>query len=187
MGILTDEAPLEPHIGASRNSHVRRVKKSAVHALFTLLLLLITCLPQAAHASVLPQHDAFLKSTASSTVEGQLTRVFSRAEPAASTCRCGEAPLSSGQKAAYGILVPILILLSGLFAGLTLGYMSLDETQLQVLAAQGTPQQRAYANKIVPVRKDGHLLLTTLLIANMITNEVSHFLVILPAYTDALL
>ena len=37
------------------------------------------------------------------------------------------------------VLIPILVLLSGLFAGLTLGYMSLDETQLNVLSISGTP------------------------------------------------
>ena len=40
---------------------------------------------------------------------------------------------------AFAILIPILVLLSGLFAGLTLGYMSLDETQLHVLSISGTP------------------------------------------------
>ena len=39
----------------------------------------------------------------------------------------------------FAILVPVLVLLSGLFAGLTLGYMSLDETQLHVLSISGTP------------------------------------------------
>lgn len=79
--------------------------------------------------------------------------------------------LPEGQKVAFGILIPILVILSGIFAGLTLGYMSLDETQLQVLMAQGSEKERWYAQRIAPVRKDGHLLLTTLLIANMITNE----------------
>lgn len=37
------------------------------------------------------------------------------------------------------ILIPILVVLSGIFAGLTLGYMSLDETQLHVLSISGTP------------------------------------------------
>lgn len=32
-------------------------------------------------------------------------------------------------------------------------------------------QQREYANKIKPIRKNGHLLLVTLLLANMIVNE----------------
>ena len=36
-------------------------------------------------------------------------------------------------------LIPALVLLSGVFAGLTLGYMSLDETQLNVLSISGTP------------------------------------------------
>ncbi|KAH6903913.1 CBS domain-containing protein [Coprinopsis sp. MPI-PUGE-AT-0042] len=69
------------------------------------------------------------------------------------------------------ILIPVLVLLSGLFAGLTLGYMSLDETQLYVLSVGGTAEQRTYANKIKPLRKDGHRLLVTLLLANMIVNE----------------
>ena len=46
---------------------------------------------------------------------------------------------SEGEFAAFAVLVPILVLLSGLFAGLTLGYMSLDETQLHVLSISGTP------------------------------------------------
>ncbi|KNZ82305.1 Protein MAM3 [Termitomyces sp. J132] len=49
--------------------------------------------------------------------------------------------------------------------------MSLDETQLSVLCISGTPKQREYANKIMPIRKNGHLLLVTLLLANMIVNE----------------
>lgn len=39
----------------------------------------------------------------------------------------------------FVVLIPILVLSSGLFAGLTLGYMSLDETQLNVLSISGTP------------------------------------------------
>ncbi|TFK35823.1 hypothetical protein BDQ12DRAFT_687625 [Crucibulum laeve] len=71
----------------------------------------------------------------------------------------------------FAVLIPILVLMSGVFAGLTLGYMSLDETQLNVLSISGTPKQREYANKIKPIRKNGHLLLVTLLLANMIVNE----------------
>lgn len=39
----------------------------------------------------------------------------------------------------FACLIPVLVLLSGVFAGLTLGYMSLDETQLNVLSISGTP------------------------------------------------
>lgn len=92
------------------------------------------------------------------------------ASSAANTCACNtDEPLSSGAKAGYAIVVPILVILSGIFAGLTLGYMSLDETQLHVLATTGSEKQKAYAKKIIPIRKDGHLLLTTLLIANMVS------------------
>ena len=46
--------------------------------------------------------------------------------------------LSKGETAAFGVLIPVLVILSGVFAGLTLGYMSLDETQLNVLSISGT-------------------------------------------------
>ena len=39
----------------------------------------------------------------------------------------------------FACLIPFLVILSGVFAGLTLGYMSLDETQLNVLSISGTP------------------------------------------------
>ncbi|KAI9570083.1 hypothetical protein HD554DRAFT_2086717 [Boletus coccyginus] len=82
---------------------------------------------------------------------------------------------------AFACLIPVLVLLSGVFAGLTLGYMSLDETQLNVLSISGTPQQKRYAAKIKPIRKNGHLLLVTLLLANMIVNET------LPVISDPIL
>ncbi len=44
----------------------------------------------------------------------------------------------------FAVLIPLLVLLSGLFAGLTLGYMSLDETQLNVLSISGTPYVNAF-------------------------------------------
>ncbi|KIK98387.1 hypothetical protein PAXRUDRAFT_689281 [Paxillus rubicundulus Ve08.2h10] len=81
----------------------------------------------------------------------------------------------------FACLVPVLVLLSGVFAGLTLGYMSLDETQLNVLSMSGTPQQKRYADRIKPIRKNGHLLLVTLLLANMIVNET------LPVIADPIL
>lgn len=47
--------------------------------------------------------------------------------------------LSKTKRIVFGILIPVLVLLSGVFAGLMLGYMSLDETQLHVLSQSGTP------------------------------------------------
>ena len=46
--------------------------------------------------------------------------------------------LSNTTKIVFGCLIPVLVILSGVFAGLTLGYMSLDETQLNVLSISGT-------------------------------------------------
>ncbi|KAI0789098.1 hypothetical protein C8Q75DRAFT_170844 [Abortiporus biennis] len=89
--------------------------------------------------------------------------------------------LSETEKIVFGLLIPILVLLSGLFAGLTLGYMSLDETQLHVLSISGTPKQKEYARKIQPIRRNGHLLLITLILANMIVNET------LPVIADPVL
>lgn len=108
---------------------------------------------------------------------------------------------SHGERIAFGILIPVLVILSGVFAGLTLGYMSLDETQLNVLSTSGSlfvffiaicplgsscsspviRKQREYAKKIMPIRKNGHLLLVTLLLANMIVNET------LPVISDPVL
>ena len=105
----------------------------------------------------------------------------------------------SPQFIVFACLIPVLVLLSGVFAGLTLGYMSLDETQLNVLSISGTPlvfsashpvqyhsllhgsQQKRYAAKIKPIRENGHLLLVTLLLANMIVNET------LPIISDPVL
>ena len=47
--------------------------------------------------------------------------------------------LPASKRITFIVLIPVLVLLSGLFAGLTLGYMSLDETQLHVLSISGTP------------------------------------------------
>ena len=38
-------------------------------------------------------------------------------------------------------------------------------------ARRRSSKQKEYANRIKPIRKNGHLLLVTLLLANMITNE----------------
>ena len=49
--------------------------------------------------------------------------------------------------------------------------MSLDATNLKILATSGTEKQKKYAKRIQPIRKNGYLLLTTLLITNSLMNE----------------
>ncbi|KAK9720197.1 hypothetical protein K7432_004289 [Basidiobolus ranarum] len=64
-----------------------------------------------------------------------------------------------------------LVLLGGLVAGLTLGLMSLDQTNLHILATSGDEKQKKYAARIQPIRENGHLLLVTLLLTNTLVNE----------------
>ncbi|KAL7425285.1 hypothetical protein Q5752_000973 [Cryptotrichosporon argae] len=92
----------------------------------------------------------------------------------------GLAKRLSGTEKVEAAMIPVLVILSGIFAGLTLGYFSVDPTQLQVLAMSGTPKQQALANRILPIRKNSHLLLTTLILANMIVNEA------LPEVSDSI-
>ncbi|KAJ3278437.1 hypothetical protein HK104_002345, partial [Borealophlyctis nickersoniae] len=68
-------------------------------------------------------------------------------------------------------VIAFLVMLGGIFAGLTIGLMSLDETNLAILKVSGSPKERAYAARIQPIRKNAHLLLVTLLLGNTIVNE----------------
>lgn len=79
------------------------------------------------------------------------------------------------------LVCALLVLAGGLLAGLTLGLMSLDETNLHILATSGTPTQQAYARRIQPIRKNGHWLLVTLLLGNTVINET------LPIVMDSIL
>lgn len=60
----------------------------------------------------------------------------------------------------------ILVLFSGLFSGLTLGLLSLDVHALRRRAKRGDSEAR----KILPIRQQGNLLLTTLLLGNVTVN-----------------
>lgn len=57
---------------------------------------------------------------------------------------------------------------TGLGAGLTIGLMALDQVSLEVIRNSGTPTQRKYAARIAPLRKDGYMLLVTLLLASTV-------------------
>ncbi|XP_071726246.1 DUF21 domain-containing protein At4g33700-like isoform X1 [Rutidosis leptorrhynchoides] len=78
------------------------------------------------------------------------------------------------------VIIMLLVLFAGLMSGLTLGLMSLSLVDLEVLAKSGTPKDRRYADKILPVVKRQHLLLCTLLICNAAAMEA------LPIFLDTL-
>ena len=65
------------------------------------------------------------------------------------------------------VISVILVLLSGLFSGLTLGLMGLDLFELKRKAELGNDD----AKKILPLRKNGNLLLCTLLLGNVAVNS----------------
>ncbi|MDH4329990.1 MAG: hemolysin family protein [Candidatus Moranbacteria bacterium] len=70
-------------------------------------------------------------------------------------------------------LVFVLITLSGIFSGLNLGLLSLNKTDLERKIKLGNKD----AKKVYPVRKNGNLLLVTLLIGNVAVNSaISIFL-----------
>ncbi|KAF7727457.1 hypothetical protein EC973_007526 [Apophysomyces ossiformis] len=80
------------------------------------------------------------------------------------------------------VIVMVLVLLGGVFAGLTLGLMGLDETNLHVLIESGTPEERENAKKVLALLDRGkHWVLVTLLLSNVIINET------LPIILDGIL
>lgn len=64
------------------------------------------------------------------------------------------------------LISTVLVVLSGLFSGLTLGLLSLDTHSLRRQAKHGNK----YAAAIYPIRSKGNLLLTTLLLGNVAVN-----------------
>eukprot|EP00163_Fabomonas_tropica_P020777 TRINITY_DN3668_c0_g1_i1.p1 TRINITY_DN3668_c0_g1~~TRINITY_DN3668_c0_g1_i1.p1 ORF type:complete len:588 (-),score=124.38 TRINITY_DN3668_c0_g1_i1:58-1821(-) len=82
---------------------------------------------------------------------------------------CKEPP-SEGVKAQNIVFACILLVLSGLFSGLTLGLMGLDIVGLDIVIASGSDEERKYAAKIKPLRSRGNWLLCTLLLGNTLVN-----------------
>ena len=65
----------------------------------------------------------------------------------------------------------VMVSLSALFSGLSLGLLSLDKKGLQILAEAGTPDERRQAGQIIPLRTNGNLLLCTLILGNVVVNS----------------
>ncbi|KAK6131198.1 hypothetical protein DH2020_035059 [Rehmannia glutinosa] len=100
-----------------------------------------------------------------------------------------DVPCCEGKFFLYVVVIIGLVVFAGLMAGLTLGLMSLGLVDLEVLSKSGRPQDRLHActvyslslvSKILPVVKNQHLLLCTLLIGNSLAMES------LPIFLDKL-
>ncbi|EMD00144.1 hypothetical protein BAUCODRAFT_145454 [Baudoinia panamericana UAMH 10762] len=66
----------------------------------------------------------------------------------------------------------VLVLMGGVFAGLTIALMGQDETYLQVMASSGEGSEKKNAAAVLRLLKKGkHWVLVTLLLSNVITNE----------------
>ncbi|KAG0047543.1 hypothetical protein BGZ83_007424, partial [Gryganskiella cystojenkinii] len=69
-------------------------------------------------------------------------------------------------------LIVALVMIGGIFAGLTIGLMGLDETNLHVLMASGSPSEQVNAETVFSLLSRGkHWVLVTLLLGNVIVNE----------------
>ena len=67
----------------------------------------------------------------------------------------------------------VLVAFSGLFSGLNLGLMSFSAEDLNIIIkGSGDPDERVWAQKILPLRDRGNLLLCTLLLGNTLVNAV---------------
>ncbi|CAI0401169.1 unnamed protein product [Linum tenue] len=78
------------------------------------------------------------------------------------------------------VIIVLLVLFAGLMSGLTLGLMSMSLVDLEVVAKSGKPKDRKYAERILPVVRNQHLILCTLLICNAAAMEA------LPIFLDKL-
>lgn len=81
-------------------------------------------------------------------------------------------PLTRGEYWTYMISSILLVLLGGVFSGLTLGLMGQDEVHLRVLAQSGSTSERRASKTVLNLLARGkHWLLVTLLLSNVVTNE----------------
>eukprot|EP00035_Acanthoeca_spectabilis_P000948 m.76439 g.76439 ORF g.76439 m.76439 type:complete len:412 (+) comp10529_c0_seq1:31-1266(+) len=72
---------------------------------------------------------------------------------------------------AQWLVICCLLLLGGVFSGLSLGLMQLDPNRLRIVGKSGTEAQKKWARMIYPIRKNGNYLLCVLLVGNVLTNN----------------
>lgn len=81
----------------------------------------------------------------------------------------------------YNVIMAILcVCCAGLAAGLTMGLLSLDITKLEIKLMTGNEEDKKAVISVLPIVKQHHLLLVTLLLFNSLANEA------LPIFLGAL-
>lgn len=76
----------------------------------------------------------------------------------------------------------VCIVCAALAAGLTMGIVSLDATELRIMLRTASPAAQGYARTLLPIveREPHHQVLVTLLLVNSFANEA------LPLFLDAI-
>lgn len=86
--------------------------------------------------------------------------------------------VTGGQRWVYTGICISFVLFAGLMSGLTLGLLSLDLRELEILSRVGKPRERRLAPRLIPVCKKHHWVLVTLLLCNACVLEA------LPIFLD---
>ena len=81
-------------------------------------------------------------------------------------------PFAAIPAAVQYIIIILLLMGSALCAGLVLGLLSLDKTALEIIMEGEDPVNARYARRIYPIRKNGNLLLCTLVLGNVGVNSL---------------
>lgn len=93
----------------------------------------------------------------------------------------GFADFSEIQDVYNAMMAVLCVVCAGLAAGLTMGLLSLDVTKLEIKTMTGSPKEKVAAQAILPIVRQHHLLLVTLLLFNSVANET------LPIFLGALM
>lgn len=88
------------------------------------------------------------------------------------TCNEPETWVSTVPPGVLYTIIIVLVLFSAFFSGLTLALMGLDTTGLEIVMSGDDPALARAAGRIYPVRKNGNLLLCTLLLGNVAVNTL---------------
>ncbi|MED6122171.1 hypothetical protein PIB30_037338 [Stylosanthes scabra] len=81
----------------------------------------------------------------------------------------------------YVISCVVLVILAGVTSGLALGLLSFSQVDLEVLIKAGRPKDKKNAERILPIVKNGHFVLCSLLLGKSLAMEA------LPIFMDSIM